>query len=744
MTRHDWTVLCLAYVMGLLATSLFGFPNPHPSWQQWTVAVGGLVGLSLLAAIIRPRLGRRLFSRKLWLGAGAIAIFAVLYFQWRIPQPGLHDISHVLPSHSPHAQLVIVEGKLLSEPKLTRNQRVQVWLEAQQLKKPQKQQVTGKLYLTVPRSPDQNLVEGQRVAVLGTLYRPRAALNPGAFDFANYLLRQGAFAGLKGFKIEALAGESSWGLAPLRKRIIDAQSLWLGDREGALVSSMVLGQKAVDLPYDLRDRFVQAGLAHVLAASGFQVSLLIGATVTLTRRFSERSQLIIGLVVIFLYLGLTGIQPSVLRAGLMGIGALVALVSDRKVRSLGAFLLSATILLFVNPLWIWDLSFQLSFLATLGILVTLPALQTKLDWLPTAIATSIALPIAASLWTLPLILYVFHVVAIYSIPLNIIASPLISIISLGGMLSAVLALPYPVLGSAIAWLLYYPTYLFIEIVKISNALPLASLAVGSVSLGILILIYALIILVWLNQFCQRYWYLVTIFAITLIVIPLIYNHLNLVQITVLATKKEPVLVIRDRGTVTLINSGDIETATYTVLPFLNSQGINQVNNAIAFLSPSSQKQGWSEIEKNIPIDKAWSNLPFPQENFQHLPAREPLSLGKLALQLLSANPPILQLHIGDGSWLLLTNQNILPELASKPPLNLTSSVLLWSGKSLRQEWLDWVKPQVAIAVSNTIDAKLEQQLNQQNLLFYWTGRDGAIQWTSQSGFQRNAEIDFLS
>jgi competence protein ComEC len=119
-------------------------------------------------------------------------------------------------------------------------------------------------------------------------------------------------------------------------------------------------------------------------------------------------------------------------------------------------LLAALVLLLINPLWIWDLGFQLSFLATLGLLVTSPALMKRLDWLPPTIASLIAVPIAATIWVLPLLLYVFSQVSTYSILANVVTSFLIAGITMGGFISAVFGAVWPLAGSAIAWLLYFP------------------------------------------------------------------------------------------------------------------------------------------------------------------------------------------------------------------------------------------------------------------------------------------------
>jgi competence protein ComEC len=296
-----------------------------------------------------------------------------------------------------------------------------------------------------------------------------------------------------------------------------------------------------------------------------------------------------------------------MRAALMGFGALIALLMDRRVRNLGSLILVATILLLFNPLWIWDLGFQLSFLATLGLIVTAPVLQRWLDWLPLAIATAVAIPIAAFVWTLPLLMQVFSVVASYSIVTNIITVPLIVIISLGGMISAIAALFVPVAGSAIAWLLYYPIHWLIAIVTFFTQLPGSSVAVGKLPLGLMVAIYALMGLVWFSSWWQKRWWLVGLFALTLLIVPLTYQQLTRVQVTVLAANQEPVVVIQDQGKVALINSGDADTATYTVLPFLKQQGINLIDLAVALTTESSPTEGWWEIADNLAIKDFFCN-----------------------------------------------------------------------------------------------------------------------------------------
>ena len=728
MNRHYVLIFCLTYVIGLLSTA-FGSPTSEQGW--FLLALGwAFLGTALGLAV--PRFWRTGPKLRLWWLAALIAVLAVVYVEARTPQPGTNDISQIAREPT---NIVTVRGTVLDTPQLTRTGRVRFFFKAKQIKSDRLQAVTGKLYVTVPLLQGTGIDAGQTLAVAGILYLPQPVTNPGAFDFQSYLTRQGVFAGLNGERVIAdTETEPPWGLSQLRKRIIQSQVRFLGSPAGPLLSSMVLGRRAVDLPYDIRDLFIKAGLAHVLAASGFHVSLLLGVILTLTRQFSERTKLVAGLSTLILYVGLTGVQPSVMRAAIMGVGALVGLATERKVRRLPFLLLTATLLLLFNPLWIFDLGFQLSFLATLGLIVTLPALQKQLDWLPPAIATLVAIPIAASVWTLPLISYVFNTVVTYSIPVNILTAPLVAFISLGGMISALVGLIVPIAGSAIASLLYYPIHLLIGLVRFFTSLPGNTFAIGKISLGMLILVYGLIGLSSLVKWKKRRWW-IGLLAI-LIFVRIAYQQSTLVQITVLAAK-EPILIVQNRGKVTLINCGEDETVRYSVLPFLAQQGINQIDSAVAWGKTSCD---WSTVSAHLPIKHFLSaqtasinkNSNFVTKS-QRLQPGTAKSVGATVIQLLSANLPWLQLKIEDHTWLLASNQLVEPAIiADLQPT--TPQVLLLSGQ-VKAKWLEAIKPEAAIAIANTVDPDTQQQLRRNQIQLYWTGRDGAIQWTPKGGLK---------
>ncbi len=753
------TLLCLAYIVALAATALLRVILPEASVQDFRNLGAALLALAVIAALVVPRIWRGTPQAKIWLMAGLVGALAVLHLQLRIPQPSAQDISQYVnePTTKGIEQLVTVQGKIISQPQITPSQRLRFWLQAQQLTSVQVKEgtnyalhnVEGKLYVTVPLLQGTGAYLGQIVTVTGILYQPQAPRNPGSFDFKAYLAREGTFAALKGNQIVVENPEEQpWGWWRLRRRILRAQLRWLGSPQGQVLSSIVLGRRAVDLPNDVLGKFVKAGLAHVLAASGFHISLLLSVVLVASRSLPIRSKFIVGCTTLAIYLCLTGFQPSVLRAALMGLGALIALITQRQVKTLGALLLAATILLLVNPLWIEDLGFQLSFLATLGLVVTAPAIAKYLDFLPTTIANIVAVPIAATLWTLPLVIHVFQVIAPYSILTNILVTPLIIPISLGGMLSAGAALIFPLFGSAIAWLLYFPIQLLLAIIEFINQLPGSSWVVGSISLSQMLAIYGLIVLVWCTRRLQVWWWLVALFACTLVVTPIVYTRAQLSQVTVLATNKEPVIVIQDQGKVVLINSGQANTARFSVLPFLRQQGVNQIDLAIALESQNRLIAGWNEILANLPLPELWYSFGSIKQainetestRYQPLELNQTLQLGSLKLKLISRQPAALLMQMQGKTWLLCaynqpTKQNqaqILKYLQETE--NVKPEVILWSTHSSNSDWLTTLNPQVIIAYGDNFNAEIASGLKQQTTQVYSTERDGAVQWSLQQGF----------
>ncbi|MEM6256608.1 MAG: ComEC/Rec2 family competence protein [Cyanobacteria bacterium P01_D01_bin.156] len=495
MTPWGLIVVGLGYILGLFSTGILLGNQPIASY--------GLIFIALGCSLWLPKYWRLGPTRHQWLIAGLISLLAAAYCLWRIPAPTTNDVSQYAPGY------YSAYGEVVALPRENRSGKGKFWLKTHGIQNRAKdaafisrRPASGKLYVTAPLKQTTNLYPGQTIKVTGQLYEPSKAQTPGEFDFNAYLASQGSFAVLSAKYIDNLPNSDrpQVGLWQVRQRIVNAQKRWL-DEKGALVSAMVLGRRAVDLPYQMQDAFIEAGLAHTVAASGFHVALVLGLVLAILKWQPARNQAIGGFVALLVYVGLTGLQPSVMRAALMGAGAMMGLALERKVKPLTCLGLAVFLLLLWNPRWIWDIGFQLSIAATLGLMIMATALTKRLAWMPSAISLLLSVPIAAYIWTLPLQLYYFGVVPSYSIILNTIATPLVTVISLGGFISGIASLIWPLMGSAIAWLLIIPVQLLMGLVSFFNQLPGNQLTVGNISVWLVVLIYGIYgaITIWLAK-----------------------------------------------------------------------------------------------------------------------------------------------------------------------------------------------------------------------------------------------------
>lgn len=741
MFRIRGIILCLCFIMGLLSTGISSSPVHKFSIQEWTGFLIFIVITSSLVTIFLPRFW--LFSpQRIWLLSGSLIILlAVVYFQLRIPSPNTNNISYQLNKFEGNfSPLVEVSGKIISNPKLTRKDKIQFIVKVNEIKLSSEttEEVTGKIYVSVPLLQGTGLYSSQKVILKGKLYQPFTEVNPGGFNFQTYLLKQGIFAGFIAdeVKITAEGNAINWGLWHLRKRIIRTHLYHLKVPIGNVISSIVLGRREVYLPYEINDLFIRVGLVHILSVSGFHVSLWLSAILFLTKSFSPKSRLIIGILGLLIYLLFTGFYPSVLRATLMGSAMLIGIVNERRVNSLNSLILAATILLLINPLWIWDLGFQLSFLATLGLIVTLPAIIDRLDYLPPYIATLIAVPVSASIWVLPLQSYAFNTLAVYGILVNIIVAPLVVFISLGAMITAFIGVFLPLIGSAIAFLLYYPTLSLIKIVEVFDNLPGNLLATGKIPIGILIFSYAVFLSIWLIPSIKKRWRLTSLLLLTTFVLTIILPQIGLIQITVLATKSQPIIVIQNKGETTLINKGNKESFNYTLLPFLTNQGINKIDNIVIFNKNEETNKIQILSLKSIAIDNVFNEVEEAQKNDKYINLNTDKSFlidKNNKLNLIANNPPILELNIIKQKWIFLPEK-----ISSKLPEKLEGEnvdVLLWSGINLNYNWLNKFKPKVAISFRDSIDSKTKKTLEDNKTKTYSTKTNGAIQYTPKTGFK---------
>ncbi len=315
----------------------------------------------------------------------------------------------------------------------------------------------GRARLTVVGEPPAGEY-GDEIRGAFHLRRPRRFGNPGAFDYPMYLAAQGiSLEGWTREQVEVMAatrGSAILGaIFRMRRRLLQRLDAAMPPPEAGLLKATVLGDRS-GLSPEMNQAFLDSGTYHILAISGLNVSLLAGTLFGLFRllRASPRLAAVASALLVTLYAALAGASPSVIRATVMADACLLAVILDRRGDLLNSLALSALVLLWWNPRVLFDVGFQLTYLATLGILLVLPRCEASLATLPGAVRwslESVIITLAATAMTLPVLASAFNRVSPVGILANLPIVPLSGLITALGTAASAFLLMIP---SGFPWL----------------------------------------------------------------------------------------------------------------------------------------------------------------------------------------------------------------------------------------------------------------------------------------------------
>lgn len=279
---------------------------------------------------------------------------------------------------------------------------------------------------------------GDAIQVAGKLELPGQAGNFGAFDYRAYLKKRGIHWELRAKGAESVSSVTHavpFYIKPLRAmddvrdrigRLMD--SLYPGWDAGYM-KGLVVGIRS-DLDPGQFDDFSRLGLTHVLAISGLHVGVVVFLLLKITAwmRMTRERSLAVTIALMPVYMMLTGASPSAVRACLMAMLALW--LARRHALKDGLHLLSAAAMLMLiwNPLLIEDVSFQLSFIVTAGLLLFTPTVTASLPFIWKWLRAPVAVALTAQFVSFPLTVYYFHTFNLLSLPANLILVPFISFI----------------------------------------------------------------------------------------------------------------------------------------------------------------------------------------------------------------------------------------------------------------------------------------------------------------------------
>ena len=306
---------------------------------------------------------------------------------------------------------------------------------------------------------------GNKLLIKGNLNFLEPPKNPKEFDYKRYLENRSIYQ-------QGYLGSDDWRLLDSKSKGLyvfanDARQFLLSSLQSngiegdqyAIASALILGSKD-ELDFEVKQAYATAGAMHVLAVSGLHVGIIFLLLNTLlsildTSKKGRVFKAIILLIALWSYALLTGLSPSVLRASTMFSFVILGAVLNRKSSIYNTLAASAFFLLIINPNLLFEVGFQLSYVAVIGIVYLQPLIYRKIYtrwWLLDKIWAITAVSIAAQIATLPLTLFYFNQFPVYFMLSNLLVIPsAMVILSLGILLFITSAIP--AISESIGWVL---------------------------------------------------------------------------------------------------------------------------------------------------------------------------------------------------------------------------------------------------------------------------------------------------
>lgn len=269
-------------------------------------------------------------------------------------------------------------------------------------------------------------------------------------------------------------------LQPLRDRLSAVSEAILPYPQSGLLSGIVLGDKK-GIPYFLNQKFKTTSTAHIVVVSGQNLTILAGFLMGLVYLIGRRFTIPAVFLAVILYSLLTGLQIPVIRAAIMFLLAGLAQLLGREKEGAWVLGITGAGMLLYNPNWLLSISFQLSFLATFGVVVVAPVILDCLKRLPGILKQDLAVTLAAQALVLPVIAYNFGQISLAGVITNLLVLWTVPIIMVTGFISLVVGLVSTFLGQLIGLIPSVLLTYFIYMVEFFAKIPGASMTVGESS-----------------------------------------------------------------------------------------------------------------------------------------------------------------------------------------------------------------------------------------------------------------------
>lgn len=479
------TYILISTVFGIYAAGVCGL-----DWQAVQMLWPFVASLLLFAAFINYILKTRILVLISWLLLFFLA-GAVLY-SWQkaayFPKIDIQD------------ETLTTSGEIINDPYLSyKNQEIIV-----------KTIHNGQSFLLlakVPRYPKFSV--GDSVKITGKLQKPGTIED---FDYERYLRgKRVAYTMLMPENAEKIESMKSLKYQALRylyqfkHSFEESLNQNLHEPYSSLAAGIITGAKR-SMPDNLANDLSAAGLTHIVALSGFNITIIIVAISAALSSFLSRKKIFaLGALLVFAFIIMTGASSSVVRAGFFSLLILFGKTLGRKAYQVNVLLITAVVMLTFNPFILTDdMSFQLSFLAFCGIIYLSPIISRSVEKsflksLPSYIKAPLSETLSAQIMVLPLISFAFGKISLIAPISNVLVLWIIPLAMLLAFITGFAAIMVAPIGTFFAYITWPVLYYIIAISKISAKLPLAMLEVKKSSYLISILFYSLIFIYWRSQ-----------------------------------------------------------------------------------------------------------------------------------------------------------------------------------------------------------------------------------------------------
>ena len=485
--------LSLAFLAGIVLASQVSF-----RYDIWLI----LAGVFLLFALRPSRLARylRLSNRTYLIIILSLVSFCLGGLRYQLSLPKI-DAFHIAWYNDREYDLLVTGT--LAEPPDYRDTYTNLRLKVEAVDTGSGDlPVEGELLARV--FPNETYEYGERLRIRGKLVTPPENEE---FSYREYLARQGVHAYMSQSEVTHLPGN---GGNPIKRAVYAfkdkaLENIYriLPDPEASLLAGILLGVDT-GLPKDLQQAFKDTGTAHIIAISGFNIAIIAGLFSTLfSRVFGQTRGSIFAILGIAFYTFLVGAEAAVVRAAIMGGISLTVRQIGRRNDGFNALMLSAVVMSIFNPHIPWDVGFQLSFFATLGLILyaepfqnwavniitryTSPGIAQKLA---APISEYILLTLAAQLTTLPIMAYHFKRISLVSVIANPFILPVQPAVMIVGGIAVILSLIWLPLGAIAAYGAWPFIAYTIRMVELFDLLPSGVIVLGNFSLWLVLLFFA--------------------------------------------------------------------------------------------------------------------------------------------------------------------------------------------------------------------------------------------------------------